>query len=361
MKEIYCNWPIACLLGKYFEENGVPFKIIKDSKVDLDFFPLYYNDPIEGMCGQYLRKVTKIQQSTEFEPTRTYFVTDVGRIEKTETFSEFMTIFANRYENFKNNILELKETMIAIGNEWKNFVANDYKISPKQTPHLLKFYNKNFFEYINECPLPEELKFIFKSLFPKEDISFNNGSAYIVTQIFDSKCSLKLTKSLISDSIFTQMVDESQHETDEKILIIKVGRPEKVNNYVSFVGNCSGNKSYISYFGLEILKTMGITQVILAEQGNQVQIDVYQNGCLKDEELLDFIGTFIDLSNYENMIAHRSDYNPENWAFSAKEAMKNPFKKGQESLYHFGAAYFTAAMYMINELEGDSSYVKNSD
>ncbi len=361
MKEVSCSWPIASLLGQYCESHNIPFKIVEDSKIDLGYFPLYYNDPVQGMCGKYLEKLSWSKPIDEYEGIKTYFITEVGSLEKPASFSAFMKDFAERYAAFKDDVLSLGEIMLAIGTEWKIFVENGYKILPKMTPHLLMFYNKNFFDYIDECQLPKELRAVFKSLFPKEDISFNNGAAYIVTQIFDAKCSLQLSKFLMAASTFKVMVDKDSNETTEDLLVLKVGQPEKVSGYVSFIGTCPSSQSTISYFGFDDLKAKGITQLMLAEHDGQVQIDVYHDGQLKDEELLAFIETFIDLSSYDDMVAHNSDYYPGNWAFSAKEAMTNPFKKGQDNLYHFGAAYFTAAMYEINELEGANTYVKNSD
>lgn len=361
MKEVSCSWPIASLLGQYCEVRDIPFKIVEDSKPDLRYFPLYYNDPVEGMCGKYLEKLSWSKSIDEYEGNKTYFITEAGSLEKPASFSAFMKDFAGRYAAFKDDILGLEEIMLAIGSEWKTFVENCYKVSPKHTPHLLKFYNKNFFDYIDGCQLPKELRAIFKSLFPKEDISFNNGAAYIVTQIFDAKCSLQLSKFLMAASKFKAMAGKGSHETSDDLLVLKVGQAEKITGYVSFIGSCLSSQSTISYFGLEALKTKGITQLMLAEHDGKVQIDVYHDGQLEDEDLLAFIEAFIDLSNYDNMVAHSSDYYPGNWAFSAKEAMRNPFKKGQDSLYHFGAAYFTAAMYEINELEGAKTYDKNSD
>lgn len=361
MKEVFCSWPIASLLGQYCEERDIPFKIVVDSRFDVDYFPLYYNDPVEGMCGKYLEKLSWPESIDDYERTKTYFITEFGSLEKPASFSVFMKDFAERYLTFKDDILALEEIMLAIGSEWKIFVDNGYKISPKLTPHLLKFYNKNFFDYIDGCQLPKELRSIFKSLFPKEDISFNNGAAYIVTQVFDAQCSLQLLKTLMAASTFKAMANKNLPETDEVLLVLKVGQVEEVNNYVSFMGTCPSTQSTISYFGLESLKTKGVTQLMLAEYDGQVQIDVYHAGQLDANGLLAFIGTLINLSSYDNLVAHSSDYYPGNWAFSAKEAMKNPFKKGQNSLYHFGAAYFTATLYEINELEGATAYVKNSD
>lgn len=361
MKEVSCSWSIASLLGQYCESRDIPFKIVMGSRLDLDYFPLYYNDPVEGMCGKYLEKLSWPESVDDYERTKTYFITEAGSLEKPASFSVFMKNFAERYVTFKDDILGLEKIMLAIGSEWKTFVVNGYKISPKLTPHLLKFYNKNFFDYIDNCQLPKELISIFKSLFPKEDISFNNGAAYIVTQIFDSQCSLQLSKTLMAASKFKAVANKNSLETDDDLLVLKVGKVEEVDNYVSFIGTCSSSQSTISYFGLESLKNKGVTQLMLAEYAGQVQIDVYHDGQLATKDLLASIGTLINLSSYDNLIAHSSDYYPGNWAFSAKEAMKNPFKKGQNSLYHFGAAYFTAAMYEINELEGATIYVKNSD
>jgi hypothetical protein len=361
MKEVSCSWPVATLLGQYCEARDIPFKIVKALNLDVNYFPLYYNDPVEGMCGEFLKKSDLPKSISEFKQTETYFITEDGKLRKNETFSDFIRRFAERYTDFKDDILGLEEIMKAIGAEWKTFTENGYKISSRQTPHLLKFYNKNFFDYIDDCQLPKELQRIFKSLFPKEDISFNNGAAYIVTQIFDSQCSLELSNLLISNSRFNEMCDNESNTNDDELLVLKVSQEEEGNHFVSFVGNCSVSESSISYFGLDALEMNGISQLILAEHNGKVQIDVYYNAKLEDKELLVFIGEFIDLSCYENLVAHRSAYFPGNWAFSAKEAMKNPFKKGQESLEHFGAAYFTAAIYEINEIEGAVIYDKNSN
>lgn len=361
MKEISCSWPIATLLGQYCKSHGIPFKIIEDSKLDLGYFPIYYNDPVKGMCGKYLEKLYSLKSIDKNEGTKTYFITEIGSLEKPVSFSDFIKDFSERYADFKNGILDLEKIMLAIGSEWKTFVENGYKISPKLTPYLLKFHNKNFFDYIDGYQLPKELIAIFKSLFPKEDISFNNGAAYIVTQIFDARCSLKLSKILMATSTFKSLADKDSDGLTENLLVLKVGQAEKVSGYVSFTGTCSSSQSTISYFGLESLKTKGITQLILAEHDGQVQVDVYYSGQLEEGEVLARIKTIVDLSSYGNIVAHSSDYYPGSWAFSAKEAMKNPFRKGQGSLYHFGAAYFTAALYEINELEGATIYVKNSD
>lgn len=361
MKEVSCSWPIASLLGQYCEARGIPFKINDASRLDLDYFPLYYNDPVEGMCGKYLEKLSWSKSVDDYERTKTYFITEAGSLEKPASFSAFMKDFAERYVTFEDDILGLEKIMLVIGSEWKIFIENGYKISPKLTPHLLKFYNKNFFDYIDNFQLPKELRSIFKSLFPKEDISFNNGAAYIVTQVFDAQCSLQLSKTLMAASKLKTMANKNSPETDEELLVLKVGQVKEVNNYVSFIGTCQTSQSTISYFGYESLKNKGVTQLMLAEYDYQVQIDVYHDGQLDAKGLLDSIGTLINLSSYDNLVPHSSDYYPGNWAFSAKEAMKNPFKKGQNSLYHFGAAYFTATMYEINELEGATTYVKNSD
>lgn len=379
-------------MAAYCGIYNIKYKWLVSSKVE--HIPFYFKDYSSGMLSK-ICSLLNIHIEEKENNKNFYIGTESDYIASGMSLRTFCEELGEKFSKNKNEIKLFLSSMQQIDEEWKMVVGNGFDMKLNKAPNMTRNFMISFQDAIKKQICEKKLEDIFFSIVPRNDISWNTGAGYIVSQLFDGSdrnnslteyvaafenCISQEHKYQVSDFGVMKIDKENkkiswdENEFSYDLLINSWDLTPKIRRLMLFrLERVEPSEAPVPMFlNVAKLRGTGISQAILWKNSNDYQLDVYyeEDGVMDNQKrnilVMDIIPQYkvLEIISYHTLMKEHGISDFSGWAFSVNDTLRNPLQiseKKEVNLANWGTAFFASALLGIKYISRESGEIIGKD